>query len=99
VDRVALSLSLAPLVCVFCVCCFSGQTHVAPLNEEEEGGHDEEEEGGNEGNEQEYRAEPQAALLISFMYLGTTPREGFSLGNIYISYLNLCVRSPELRNT
>jgi hypothetical protein len=31
VDRVARSLSLAPLVCVFCVCCFSGQTHVAPL--------------------------------------------------------------------
>ena len=30
-DRVARSLSLAPLVCVFCVCCFSGQTHVAPL--------------------------------------------------------------------
>ena len=30
-DRVARSLSLTPLVCVFCVCCFSGQTHVAPL--------------------------------------------------------------------
>jgi hypothetical protein len=33
VDYVARSLSLAPLVCVcvFCVGCFFGQTHVAPL--------------------------------------------------------------------
>jgi hypothetical protein len=30
------------------------------------------------------------------MYLGTTPRENSSLGNIYIFYLNLCV--AELRN-
>ena len=30
--RVARSLSLAPLVCVFCVCCFLGQTHFAPLS-------------------------------------------------------------------
>jgi hypothetical protein len=32
VDRITQSLSLAPLVCVFCVCCFSSQTHIAPLN-------------------------------------------------------------------
>jgi len=41
---------------------------------QEDGRDDEEEEGGNEGNEHEYRAEPP-----SFMYLGTTPREEFSL--------------------
>jgi len=52
---------------------------------QEDGPDDEEEEGGNEGIEQEHRVEPPVALLISLMYLGTTPREGFSLGIIYIS--------------
>ena len=33
-DHVAQSLSLAPLVCVFCVCVFFDQTHVAPLSVE-----------------------------------------------------------------
>ena len=54
-------------------------------DDQEDGQDDEEEEGGNEGNEQEHRVEPPVALLISLMYLGTTPREGFSLGIIYIS--------------
>ena len=34
-DCVAQSLSLALLVCVFCVCVFFDQTHVAPLNNDE----------------------------------------------------------------
>jgi hypothetical protein len=33
-------------------------------------------------------------LEISFMYLATTPREESSLGNIYISHFNLCIRFP-----
>ena len=37
-DRVAQSLSLALLVCVFCVCAFFNQTHIAPLNMAFDGG-------------------------------------------------------------
>ena len=35
-DHIARSLSLALLVCVFCVCRFFGQTHVTPLNSDDE---------------------------------------------------------------
>ena len=37
------------------------------------------------GETKEHQVEPPVALLISLMYLGTTPREGFSLRIIYIS--------------
>ena len=59
---------------------------------QEDGPDEEEEEGGNEGNEQEYRVEPPVALLISFMYLSTTPREGSPLG-IY-TYLEFMCEIP-----
>ena len=37
-DRVAWSLSLSLLVCVFCVCAFFNQTHITPLNVAFDGG-------------------------------------------------------------
>ena len=62
-------------------------------DDQEDGQDNEEEEGGIEGIEQEHRVEPPVAQLISLMYLGTTSREGFSLGVIY-TYLKLMCEIP-----